>query len=256
MPKPLITAIIPNYKTPELTRICLRALVKYSDLDELRVIVVDNHSNDESVRYLRSLKWIRLIERDTAGESGPEMHAKALDLAMREVTTDFVLVMHTDTIVLRRDWLHFLFGHLDAKSGGVGSWKLESVSPWKAAGKKIENAVRRLLGRKILDREHYFRSHLALYRTEAVRRTTGFFDGETAGMRLFQQIREQGYDMPFIPSEDLQKYVCHLNHATMILNPREGDRKTASPAARRALKRKLDRLGIGSLLNDESLDLL
>ena len=66
----MITVLLPNYKTPELTRLCLRSLRKYTDFTKLQVLAVDNASGDESVEYLRSLPWIRLIERSAADIQG------------------------------------------------------------------------------------------------------------------------------------------------------------------------------------------
>ena len=91
-----VTIIIPNYKTLELTKLCLRSLRKHTDCSKIKVLVVDNNSNDESVEYLRKLKWITLLERDTTGENGPLMHAKALDMAMEHVDTEYVIKAFTE----------------------------------------------------------------------------------------------------------------------------------------------------------------
>lgn len=252
-----VTIIIPNYKTPELTRLCLRSLRKYTDCSRIKVLVVDNDSADESLEYLRKLKWITLLERTTAGENGPEMHAKALDMAMAYVDTPYVMVIHTDTIVLNNRWLDFMLKCIRKNDniGGVGSWKLESVSPLKVFFKRIETRIRGMIGRKILDREHYFRSHCALYRSDAVRATNGFYDGESAGVSLFAMLKEQNWELPFIQSEELSSYMAHLNHATMILNPRPGDRKTAKVSAVRKLRDKLRCLNSEDILRDDSLDI-
>ena len=47
----MLTILLPNYKTPELTRLCLRSLRKYPDCSRIKVIAVDNASGDESVEY-------------------------------------------------------------------------------------------------------------------------------------------------------------------------------------------------------------
>ena len=250
-----VTIIIPNYKTPELTRLCLRSLRKYTDLAKARILVIDNDSADDSLEYLRRLKWITLLERKTHNESGPAMHSKALDEAFEHVDTPYVLVIHTDTIVLRDDWLDFLLERVkaDENIAGVGSWKLESVSPVKLFFKRIETAVRRLMGRKILDREHYFRSHCALYKSSAVRETRGFGDGDSAGVSMFRILREKNYALPFISSEDLCRYMAHLNHATMIINPQgEGGHKTSKESARTKLRGQIARFA--AILEDSSLD--
>ena len=63
MPEPKVTILIPNYKTLMLTKLCLRLIRKHTEKSMIHVIVIDNDSNDESTEYLRSLKWIELIER-------------------------------------------------------------------------------------------------------------------------------------------------------------------------------------------------
>ena len=128
-----VSIIVPNFRTLLMTELCLNNLRHYTDLNRAEVIVVDNDSQDESVEYLRHLDWITLLERKTEGESGPLMHSRALDLALSEVDSEYVLVMHTDTIVKRPDWLDFLLGKIEAEEGiaAVGSWKsvCDTTSP-------------------------------------------------------------------------------------------------------------------------------
>ena len=49
----MVTILLPNYKTPELTKLCIRSLRKYTDLSQIRVIAIDSASQDESAEYLR-----------------------------------------------------------------------------------------------------------------------------------------------------------------------------------------------------------
>ena len=63
MATPILSILIINYKTPDLTKLCLRLLRKHTDLSKVKIIVVDNDSADESLEYLRKLSWITLIER-------------------------------------------------------------------------------------------------------------------------------------------------------------------------------------------------
>lgn len=252
-----VSIIVPNYKTCELTKLCLRSLCKYTDRSRIKVIAVDNDSCDASLEYLRSLKWITLIERQPKGESGPEMHAKALDEAMKSVDTAFVLVIHTDTIVTDPAWLDFLLNKIKSEPNiaAVGSWKLEYVPPVKIFFKKLETFFRKLLGKKILDRTHYFRSHCALYKTGLLKETRGFADGESAGISAFNILREKGWKLPFIQSEELCRYMTHLNHATMILNPNNSaGSKTSKPSMRKKLHTKMKNLHFEKILADDSLD--
>jgi hypothetical protein len=251
------TVIIPNYKTPMLTKLCLRSLRKFTDLTQTKIIVVDNDSADASLEYLKRLKWITLIERKTAGETGPEMHARALDTALEAVDTPFFAVMHTDTIVRSEKWLDFLLGKFDGapKLGGVGSWKLEHISRAKVLGQRIEDFVRELFTRRRhAPEERYLRSHCAVYRTELVKKfTRGFDDHETAGKSLHRMLVAAGFEMRFLESAELGQYVDHLNHATMILNP-VGSGRTSKASSRRKLDGKLDNQFYRKLLEDETLD--
>ena len=109
MSNPVVTALIPNYKTLKVTKLCLRLLRKYTDPQKINIIVIDNDSRDNSLEYLKSLKYITLIERKKRRDDTPSLsHARALDLALEKVTTPYVLVMHTDTFVKNPDWLDVL----------------------------------------------------------------------------------------------------------------------------------------------------
>ena len=252
-----VTIILPNYRTPELTTICLRLLRLHTDPRRIRVIAVDNASGDGSVEYLRQVEWLRLIERQVPdGEPGFIMHAKALDLAFAEVATPYVMIMHTDTLVLDDEWLDVLLAGFrgDDTVAGVGSWKLENLSPLKRLVKSAESWIQRLLGRRKRE-NRYLRSHCAIYRTDLLRRyTAGFYDGESAGKSIHRKLTAAGYQLRFLDSEELGRHICHLNHATMILNPHKGDRKTTRGTIRRKLSTRINRAEFSDVLNHPELD--
>ena len=267
-----VCILIPHFKTLDLTKFCLRSLRKCTDLSRVQLIVIDNGSKDASTEYLRGLPWITLLERESApGESGPAAHARALDLGLARAMAPFVLSMHTDTITISPGWLDYLLAHIEADSriAGVGSWKL-GFRPWyRRLAMHLEGvwpALRASLPRGFRrrglgaadNRSLYLRSHCALYRTDLLRRFgLQFYDeNKTAGKALHHRLEEQGFIMKFLDPRDLARYVRHLNHATMILNPEIAGRKTGTEAARRRLWRELDSLGFQEMLQDESLDRL
>ncbi len=98
---PAFSIAIVNYKTPDLTKICLDLLKKHIDAGlNAQVWVVDNNSQDESTAYLRSLDWIHLIVRDSNyAEKGFVAHGEGLDSILEKIETDYVVLMHTDTFV-------------------------------------------------------------------------------------------------------------------------------------------------------------
>ena len=95
-----VSILLVNYKTRRLTELCLSLIKEKFDLQQMQIIVVDNDSRDDSLSYLRSLDWIQLIERtEGVPKQGHIAHSSALDIGMQAVTSKFVLLMHTDTLV-------------------------------------------------------------------------------------------------------------------------------------------------------------
>jgi GT2 family glycosyltransferase len=267
--EPLVTILIPHYKTLELTKLCLRLLRKQTDESKIRVIVIDNGSNDASSDYLKTVKWIELITRQPAADVEPaRSHSNALDEALAQTTTPYVLSIHTDTFVKSSHWLIFLINQIesDKKMAGVGSWKLEE-KPWhKRFAKTIERywqlAWYKIIGKKdhhiegVGSNYHYLRSHCAMYRTDLLKKfNLRFCDDEVvAGKSIHKKLTEHGYQMKFISSEVLSKYLCHINHATMALNPELGARKKTVDAGLVRIQKVLSGLDAENVLRCDELD--
>ncbi len=264
-----VTILVPNFRTPDITKICFRLLRRHTDPARAHVIAIDNDSGDASVEYLRTLKWIELIERKIDDDPRPGLsHSRALDLALERVRTPYVLSIHTDTFVRRPDWLDVLLApfRADENVAGVGSWKLESKTRLQLFGRALEQAWKvgmyRLTGRKSwrdvrFDPSlHYLRSHCAMYRTDVIRALgTGFSDGDAvAGSVMHKKMVEAGYNMIFLSSEELGSYVDHLNHATMVLNPELGSGPRSVRSGHRRIRAKLRGFDAPGILADDSLD--
>lgn len=264
-----VTILIPNYKTPEITKICLRLIRQHSDFNRVEVIVIDNNSNDASLEYLKTLKWITLIERKTnTPESGPLSHSRALDLALNQVKTPYVLSIHTDTFIKNSDWLNVLLAlfQKNPKLAGVGSWKLESKSRLQMLGYQFEQMWKGFLFRHFgytgyrADRldvsARYLRSHCAMYRTDVIRElNTNFSDDEqTAGKVMHQKMVNAGYEMLFLDSGLLGRYIDHLNHATMVLNPEFGSSEQMRKEGNKRIKDKLRGIDATGILANSALD--
>ena len=98
------TICIVNYKTLDFIRLSLRSIRKFTG-HPYQVIVVDNNSQDESLEYLKGLRWIRLIERDTTGDNGGGYsHGAALQKGLENCDTEFFVSMHSDTFVLKKSF--------------------------------------------------------------------------------------------------------------------------------------------------------
>lgn len=264
-----VSILIPNYKTAELTKLCLRLIRKYTDQKKIEVIVIDNESNDASLDYLRSLSWIRLIERETIpGEGAISSHSRALDLGLAQVTTPYVLSIHTDTLIRHPDWLNFLITQIEKKPeiAGVGSWKLESKPLCRLALKTVERnaqlAYYHLRGKEaecisgIGKNYYYLRSHCAMYRMDLLKKFNLHFSGGdmVAGKDIHYQLINAGYEMVFLPSEVLVNYLEHINHATTVLNPELSTRMKNIDKGLRRMQQMLVNMNGESILRDSSLD--
>ena len=267
--KPQVTVLIPHYKTLLLTKLCLRLIRKHTDLSQLKVMVIDNGSADESSEYLRSVAWIELIERQpVANEKPAEAHARALDLGLSHVTTPYVLSIHTDTLIKNPQWLSFLIAEIekDAMIAGVGSWKLEFKPLFKCFSKIIERFLQFFYYQIMRKNDHqleglgknyyYLRSHCAMYRTDLLKiYQLHFADGDmVAGKYLHQFLIEKGYQMVFLPESQLAQYLEHINHATMVLNPGLGSRQKSINRGLIRIEKSLQRFNAKEILEDVTLD--
>lgn len=264
----LLTVLIVHYRTPELIKICLRLLNLHTDLALLEIIVVDNHSDEGSAAYLRGLSFIKLIERQSVpGETAAEAQSRALDLALAEVTTPLVMIMHSDTLVMSDGWFDALTAPFerDRKLAGLGGWKLKPSPPLKRLGQSVEDVFRTWVtapfrGRKwgerpVRHKDHYYlRSHCAVFRTDLLRQcTTGFTGHAPVGQSVSRELVAAGYKLRFLPTKEMNQYICHLNHATRILqqDPSGGIR----PTHLRRLRRAMARLHCQQILSDDRLDI-
>lgn len=228
------TICIVNYKTLDLTRLCLRSIRKFTNYP-YEVIVVDNDSADESLEYLRRLKWIRLIERtrDPGKPKGSYDQGAALDLGLANCNTEFYVVMHSDTFVKKTGWLTELICRFnnDPSIACVGSGKIELTPRWRQMLKKFTDfkaMIREISGTSMQKEQlrYYNRSICCLYRTEVLRHEglsflTGNSEGFTVGQKLYYELVDRGLQTVELPPSVMGRYIVHLAHATQVINPRE-----------------------------------
>ncbi len=262
------TICIVNYKTLDFTRLCLRSIRKFTNYP-YEVIVVDNDSKDESVEYLRRLKWIRLIERphEPGKSRGSYDQSAALDMGLSCCNTEFYVVMHSDTFVKKAGWLTELIARFNnnPRIACVGSGKIEPTPQWLVLLKKLTDlrtmwrALFSTTAQRVKSR-YYNRTICCLYRTEVLRREgltflMGRDEGLTAGQKLYFELSDRGYKTIELPPPEMGRYVTHLAHATQVVNPREFKLR---PRTHRKFNRAIDKIMsseiIQQILADDLLD--
>ena len=262
------TICIANYKTLDFTRLCLRSIRKFTSYP-YEVIVVDNDSQDESLAYLKSLSWIRLIERQgrAAEPGGGFAHAAALDLGLNNSNTEFFISMHSDTFVKKDNWLTDLISCFDNDENiaCVGSGKIEPTPKWRILLKKATDL--RTFKRKLLREpdpigkyRYYNRTICCLYRTDILRRENLSFlmdrdKGLTGGKKLYFELIDRGYKTVELPPAIMGQYIIHLAHATQVVNPEEFTlRKRTIKKCNRLVDKIMASKAVHSMLTDDSLD--
>ena len=141
-----LSIVIVSYNVRSYLEQCLHSVQRALEGIEGEVFVVDNHSDDDSVKTVREqYPWVRLIENlDNLG------FAKANNQAIRQSQADYVLLLNPDTVVAEdtlRGVLMFMDEHPKAGGAGVmmcyedGTRAPESrralPTPWVAALKML-----------------------------------------------------------------------------------------------------------------------
>jgi len=242
-----ITVCIPHWQVRDMISICLRSLRKHSRKYDLEVLVVDNGSRDESLDYLRSLPWIRLIERpEETVTNWPANVFTAWDAGIRVCTGEFFVTMHSDVFIRQDDWLDLFLREITAgpQVAASGAWKLNLESPWYAMQKRVLGSlvasVKRWTGRRARSsfREgHYPRDYCAMYRTQSIREHGLTFcpngDLITGGYAIARQLWDHGYETRMIPVWELSRKVIHVAHGTAAVS-------NAKPLRHRGAQKKAE----------------
>jgi Glycosyl transferase family 2 len=262
---PVVSIIVPHFQTPDLAKLCLRSIRKFTMDIDYEVIVVDNASKDTaSKEYLRRVNWIRLIERTGEIATGSMAHREAVTIGFREARAPFVLTVHTDTIPIRSDWLQFHLSPMlaDPNLAAIGTDKLVLRSRLQEWLRSAEDTVmwwKRFRPVRVHNKLPYIRSHCALYRRSVMDKHSITYNDKpllTAGQGLHQDLMRLGYECRLLDPRDVAKRVVHLNHATELLLPelQAQSRFLHLWRGQSRIRRFFQQPEIQSIFRDETLD--
>lgn len=268
----MVSIVLPHYQTAELVKLCLRAIRHFTP-QPYEVIVVDNASGEgDALSYLRSVEWIRLIERPAGSvpTAPAEAHASAMNIGINEARGEYYLAMHTDTIPLCREWLDALVRPMlnDPQMGAVGCDKIDargglaeaikSLSDVKAWRRLPYRLLNRPLPKKLQVRPPHARSFCALYRQKHLLDYALSFTPtkyQTAGEDIYYELLERGHRAHLFPPRQMRQWVAHVVHATAYLSPERllNNRRVRSRTERR-VHELFQQPWVRQLLDDSSLD--
>lgn len=227
-PAPLVSICIPHWQVGDMMRVCLRSIRQNSQGIDTEIIVVDNGSQDASLDWLRSLPWIKLIERPEEHPGNWPMNVfTAWDHGARIATGRYFLTMHSDVFVRTEGWLAPFLREFarDPQVAASGAWKLELENPFYLWQKHFVGgalaSIKKLFGKAGRSDEHsgmYPRDYCALYRTDVLRQHQLTFcpmPGEiTGGHAIARQLWEHGYQTAVFPVWEMAQGVVHVTHAS------------------------------------------
>lgn len=229
--KPAFSIVLVNYKTLEMTKICLDLLHQHLGNSNISVWVVDNYSADESTEYLRQLDWIHLIERTTlAPEAGHIAHGKALDMVLERIDTDYLLLLHTDTFIFDKKVFAMLLNKCmkDEKTVAVGC--VEQLdrgylrTAWRFSSRLCKHHFRRFklaCGLRSKQpksyRETYLKSFCTLWNAKLIKKHGLHFlmDERVPGYELQDRMTALGYAVDFLSPRKIFSYLDHIQSGTV-----------------------------------------
>lgn len=158
--EPLISILIVNYNSESFLEACLLS-VQQQDYKNFEVVLVDNASTDNSVRFVAErFPWVKIVKSpQNLGFAGGN------NLGFLYASGDYIVLLNNDTKV-ERGWLSNLVNaaYFNERAGVVGSKILfyvkflpvilmtETFIPWNSG---ISNDTR-VLGVKILDNIRFY----------------------------------------------------------------------------------------------------
>jgi len=202
-----ITTVIVNYKTCKLVQVCYESFRKvYSDIP---VILIDNHSCDDSVVYIKSVG-----ERDehttSIFNSRNIGHGPALAQAIKLITTPFVFTLDSDCEIKQGGFLEIMLQEMDNDDNlyaiGWRRWvNKETGVPLEWHSNSSPSSSRFI---------PYIHPYAALYRLSMYHTLHPFIDHGAPCILNMNDVTKAGYNLkPF----KLDQYIKHWKAGTRRL---------------------------------------
>ena len=185
-----ITAVIVNFKTLHLVKQAYGSLREHYDLP---VILVDNHSQDESAQWVREQGGI--VNSTNVG------HGPAMDAAIERVTTPYVLTLDSDCIVNSGGFLEEMLKFFSDPQAYAIGW-LRYVD--RVTGVPLEWHLNHPPGERFV---RYLHPAVAIYDVAKYRGLARFYNHGAPALQNMLDAEAHGYAVADFP---VFRYVTHL----------------------------------------------
>ena len=192
-----ITALIINYRTPDLTRRCLESLLNF--YPDVRALLVDNGSDDDSRKYIAGVSAshanISCILNQTNRYHGP-----ALDQGVRRCSTGLVLTLDSDCQILRAGFLEQMCNSFEQESDLYAIGKIVQMDPF---GYETANGGRFHFS--------YIRPSCMLLSRNIYLKLHPFIHHGSPGIRNMRDALKHGYRLQDF---SIDSYILHIGRGT------------------------------------------
>jgi len=201
---PHITVVTVNYKTRKLTKVCYESFRKF--YPDTPIILVDNHSQDDSTKYIKSLEAtdsnLTTVFHSTNLGHGPAMHH-----AIQSIFTPFVFTLDSDCKILKGGFLENMLQYMDNNGNlyAIG-WLRYIVKFTGVPHSWHTNKPPR--GNKFIP---YIHPYAALYRLSMYRKLRPFADHGAPCIWNMNDAVGKGYDLQHMK---LDGYIKHWKAGT------------------------------------------
>ena len=153
--------VIVTYNSANSIRQCLDSVIKYTDTEKSKIVVVDNRSSDETRKILSAYKEhvFLILNDDNFGFSA------ACNQGIKYLKSEYVVLLNPDTVVTQR-WLEKLLAHFKPNVGAVGPTsdyvaglqriqnylpkRLSEINDFSSLSKILENNIHKYVETKLL----------------------------------------------------------------------------------------------------------
>ena len=189
-----ITGVVVNYRTPELLDRAVRSF--HEAYPDIRVLIVDNGSEDESIDVIDRLETDYTGVVDSLRLSENLYHGPAMDRAIQRLETPYVYLFDSDTLTRTSGFLERMIEELESRTNAYGAGRVLTVN---SRGFASEDGTRILWAPYMLiDRAIY-------------RELPPFEHHGVPVLRNMEAAEERGYELVEFPVEE---YVEHLGRGT------------------------------------------
>ncbi len=218
---PPYTLILPDYRTPDITRMALHSIFRFCEGNP-EVLVVDNAPGREESQMLAEFPKIRLINNATK-TVGSDANFEALDIGIREASHDLMGLLHSDTIFMQQGWDTQWFGYIEAKNlAALGTFEREA-NPFRPLRKRIEDRFKHFTHHREVpaDKSGKMAMHFVLTRRSVLQQAGfNFIRDRDLLSRHFQGI-QNGVEV--LSLWEMSRFVWHTSNITSLLTGQMDD---------------------------------